>query len=64
MNFQELAEYCKKMIQDYPELKHQIHELLVLCYTEIEDGGSTLHEVELCINDIKEIVNDLNGEPK
>ena len=52
------------MIQDYPELKHQIHELLVLCYTEIEDGGSTLHEVELCINDIKEIVNDLNGEPK
>ena len=64
MNFQELAEYCKKMIQDYPELKHRIHELLVWCYSEIEDSGNIQGEIDSCINSVNEIVNDLNGEPK
>jgi hypothetical protein len=39
-------------------LKHQVLDFLELCQSEIEEGGSPTHEVELCINSIKELLEE------
>lgn len=52
-----LKTYVNEMIEKYPQHKSEIIGLFQLCLDEIEEGGSREHEIELCINDIKELIN-------
>lgn len=53
-----LIEYAKTVIEKYPSLKSDIHGLIDLCITEIEEGGSKEHEINLCWSDIEELVKE------
>lgn len=63
-NLEQLEEYVKKAIKEYPELKSSIMSLFQLCLDEIEEGGSRTHEIELCVNDIEENINESLNEAK
>jgi len=56
MPLEELRGYCKEVIKDYPKIESDIVELFTLCVSEIEEGGSESHEVELCLGDIEELI--------
>lgn len=58
MPLEELRKYCKEVIIDYPKIESDIVELFTLCVSEIEEGGSESHEVELCIGDIEQLIED------
>jgi hypothetical protein len=49
-------EFAKEFIKEYPNLKEEVIDLLNLCQSEIEEGGSPTHEVDLCINSIKQLI--------
>lgn len=53
-----LIEFAKSVIEKYPSLKSDIHDLIDLCITEIDEGGSEAHEIELCWSDIEELVKE------
>jgi len=59
MDIQDLKKYCKEVISKHPEFEEQIVDLYHLCVSEIEEGGSQPHEIELCLSDIKDL---LKGE--
>lgn len=52
----DLQKYIKETIRKHPKLKADIIDLYQLCTGEIEDGESEIHEVELCMRDIKELI--------
>jgi len=58
MPLEELRGYCKEVIKDYPKIESDIVELFTLCVSEIEEGGSESHEVELCLGDIEELIEN------
>jgi hypothetical protein len=53
---QELKAHLIEVIKEYPKLKHEIVMLYNLCLNEIEEGGSPRHEIELCFNDVEELI--------
>jgi hypothetical protein len=55
-NLRELASYAKKVSAQYPALQEEIDGLLELCWSEIEEGGSAQHEINLCRRDIDSLV--------
>jgi hypothetical protein len=56
MTLKDLYQYCIDKAKEYPNLSDDIHSLYVLAEMEIEDGGSTVHECELAVSDIKELI--------
>jgi hypothetical protein len=44
------------VIENHPSIKEQVIDLFALCVSEIEEGGSESHEVELCLSDIDELI--------
>lgn len=52
------VDFAREFVKEHPHLKHQVLDLLELCQSEIEEGGSPTHEVELCINSIKELLEE------
>jgi hypothetical protein len=54
------VEFAKEFINEHPNLKVEVMDLLELCQSEIEEGGSPTHEVELCINSIKQLLEEEN----
>ena len=58
MYFKDLLEYAKGVIKDHPQLKQDVYELVELAQTEIEDGGSEIHECELAVGSIKELIEE------
>ena len=54
----ELIKYATEMARQYPHKLDEINELLSLCHSEIEEGGSEAHEIELCAEDIKQICEE------
>ena len=56
MNIQYLKTYCIGKIKEHPKHKPDILDLYQLCRDEIEEGGSEAHEVQLCINDIENLI--------
>jgi hypothetical protein len=52
----EAVEFAKEFIKEHPNLKVEVMDLLELCQSEIEEGGSPTHEVDLCINSIKQLL--------
>lgn len=57
MNLQQLRSYCKEMIDKHPHLTDEIRDLYSLALSEIEEGGSEVHECHLAYEDINELVN-------
>lgn len=53
-----LIDYCNEARKKYPDLEKQIDEYYELCMTEIDDGGSIPHEIQLCVNDIEELITN------
>lgn len=51
---QHVADICMK----FPQHAAEAHELLELCQMEIEDGGSPVHEVELCYGSLMELIEN------
>ncbi len=41
---------------EYPSKKEIIKDIYYLALSEIEEGGSEMHECQLAINDIQEII--------
>jgi hypothetical protein len=54
----ELATYCLDVISKYPNLAQEVNDLFVLCKDEIEAGGSTQHEINLCISSIEDLIDE------
>ena len=54
----ELIKYATEMARQYPTRLNEINDLLSLCHSEIEEGGSEAHEIELCAEDIKQLCED------
>jgi hypothetical protein len=58
MSLNELRSFIKDKSLEYPHLKDEFYDLYSLCLSEIEEGGSERHEIELCINDIEETIKE------
>ena len=51
-------EFARGFVKEHPHLKHQVLDLVELCQSEIDEGGSPIHEANLCINSIKELLEE------
>jgi hypothetical protein len=58
MNLDYLSKFIKEKKEKYPSLKNDINELYYLCLSEIEEGGSEQAEVDSCISDIEDLIED------
>jgi len=58
MNLEYLSKFIKEKKEKYPSLKNDINELYYLCLSEIEEGGSEQSEVDSCISDIEDLIED------
>lgn len=54
----ELRRWCREKASHCPKLKHDIMDLYDLAVTEIEDGGSATHEINLCMSDVEELIKE------
>lgn len=52
----ELMEYARTFVKEHPEHKSEVSDLIQLCVDEIEEGGSSEHEISLCYSSIKELL--------
>ena len=59
---EQLKAYCQVKILEYPMLKSDIEDLYQLALDEIEEGGSTQHECDLCEGSIKELIDVYEDE--
>jgi hypothetical protein len=55
---QELIEWGKERMKYCPKLKSEINDLLQLAIDEIDDGASITNEIELCMSDVNELINE------
>lgn len=60
MNLQEFKKKIKEQIVKYPLLKEDILDFYELAITEIEEGGSANHEIELCLQSINDLIDENN----
>ena len=51
-------EYLQKFIKKHPELKEEAMDLYDLMVSNIEDGDSPTHELDLFFNDIDQLLQD------
>jgi hypothetical protein len=51
-----LLEWAHAIMKEHPGHRNQIWELLDLCHSEIEEGGSETHEIKLCKEDILQLI--------
>lgn len=58
MNLQELREYCRQKIADFPHLKGQITDFYTLACDEVEQGESEWNECELAVSDIENLITE------
>lgn len=61
-NFKELFSHAKNVIAKHPNLKEEILDLIDLCHSEIEEGGSVQHELHLCATSIDQLVEERTKE--
>lgn len=57
MDKQYLKQFCLDKIAEYPDLKSEITDFYFLAMDEIYDGGSMVHEIELAINSINQLIS-------
>lgn len=56
----EVIQFAKQFITEHPNLKDEVIGLVELCQSEIEEGGSPQHEMSLCIESIKQLLEEEN----
>ena len=57
---EQLIEPLRRVAEKYPSLKREINELYSLAMSEIEDGGSIDHEIELALDEVEELIDNIN----
>jgi hypothetical protein len=57
-----LKEYVIENAKAYPALKENFYDLFCICQDKIADGGSPKYEIYLCIEDIKQLIEEYNNE--
>ena len=63
MNLNELKTYVLEKGVEFPHLKEKIYDAYRWCVGEIVDGGgSEMHEIELCLSDIYDMITDSGPE--
>jgi hypothetical protein len=62
MNLEYLKTFIKEKIGQYPNLKEGIMDFYYLCLSEIEEGGSVQGEIDSCINDINDLIEENNDK--
>lgn len=60
MKLKNLNLFIKEQIAKYPELEEGIKGLYHLCLAEIAEGGDESYEVDLCMFDVAELIEDHN----
>jgi len=60
MELQQFKNYIKEQIVKYPSLKEEILDFYQLAIDEIDEGGSVTHEIELCQESIKQLIDENN----
>jgi hypothetical protein len=60
MELQQFKIYLREQIEKYPLLKEEILDFYQLAIDEIDEGGSTAHEIELCQESIKQLIDENN----
>jgi uncharacterized UPF0160 family protein len=58
MNLEYLRKFIKEKKEQYPSLASKINDMYYLCLSEIDEGGSEQNEVDHCIFDIEEIIEE------
>ncbi len=54
----ELVQWAREIKNSHPDKFNEIWELVSLCQDEIEQGGSPSHEIELCKESIKQLIEE------
>jgi hypothetical protein len=52
----DLVDWARGIKKRFPQHKEEIWDLISLCIDEVQDEGSETHEVQLCYNDICDLV--------
>ena len=55
---EELIQWAREKTKTCPKLKDQINDYVQLAIDEIEDGASISNEIQLCMSDIEELINE------
>lgn len=53
-----LKTFVNQSIKSHPQHEEEIKSLFYLCLDEIEEGGSIDNEIQLCIRDIEELIEN------
>ncbi len=54
----ELVQWARALKNEHPDKFDEIWELIDLCADEIEQGGSPTHEIELCKESIRQLIEE------
>lgn len=58
MNTKEMIAWAREKAKACPKLKEEIFDYVQLALDEIEDGASEQNEINLCINEIEELIKN------
>ena len=56
----ELIQWAEEFKNSHPDKFDEIMDFVYLCLDEIEQGGSSTHEIELCKESIKQLIEKEN----
>jgi len=54
----ELVEWARILKNEHPNKFSEIWDFISLCYDEIENGESPEHEIELCKESIRQLIEE------
>lgn len=52
----DLRKFVLDKIAENPDQRESIEDFYYLCIDEIEEGGSIMNEISLCVNSIEELL--------
>lgn len=55
---EELVQWARGFKNSHPDMFSEIWDFVSLCQDEIEEGGSPTHEIELCKQSIKDLLEE------
>jgi hypothetical protein len=55
---EELVQWARAFKNSHPDKFEEIWDFVSLCHSEIEEGGSPQHEIELCKESIRQLLED------
>ena len=55
---EELVQWAKGFYITHPDKFSEIWDYVSLCHNEIEEGGSPTHEIELCKESIRQLLDN------